>query len=107
VKPRSVEFAPEALEQLLTLYRYIASAASPAIAERYASAIVSYCEGLHRSPHRGTRRDDIRPGLRITNYKRRAVIAFEVDEDRVSIIGVFYGGQDHESFLRSGAEDFE
>jgi toxin ParE1/3/4 len=35
-------------------------------------------------------RDDIRLGLRITNYKKRAVIAFDVEADLVSIIGVFY-----------------
>jgi hypothetical protein len=42
----------------------------------------------------------VRPGLRITNYKKRAVIAFDVDTDVVSIIGVFYGGQDYETVLR-------
>jgi toxin ParE1/3/4 len=46
------------------------------------------------------RRDDIRPGLRITNYKKRAVIAFAVDAEVVSIIGVYYGGQDYESVLQ-------
>ena len=93
----TVVFTPEAEEQLAALYHYIAVAASPDVAERYVSAIAAYCEGLESFPHRGTRRDDIRPGLRITNYKKRAVIAFEIDDARVSIIGVFYGGQDYES----------
>lgn len=84
---------------------HIAAAASPRIAERYSSAIVTYCEGLQAFPHRGTRRDDVRPGLRITNYKGRAVIAFEVDAERVSIIGVFYGGQDYETLLDSDLDD--
>ena len=42
---------------------------------------------------RGTRRDDVRPGLRITSYRKRVVIAFAVDADQVQIIGIFYGGQ--------------
>ena len=42
---------------------------------------------------------DVRAGLRITNYKKRAVIAFDVDAEQVSIIGVFYGGQDYETIL--------
>ena len=50
-------------------------------------------------PLRGARRDDIRPGLRITNYKGRAVIAFDVGDQQVSIIGIFYGGQDFETAL--------
>ena len=100
-----VVFAPEALEQLAELYRYIAPAASPEIAAGYTNAIVSYCEGLSAFPHRGTTRDDIRTGLRITNYKKRAVIAFAVDEQYVSILGVFYGGQDFETILQDDPEE--
>ena len=79
-----VVFAPEAETQLLELYRYIALAASPEVALRYTDAVVAYCEGLEISPHRGTRRDDIRPGLRLTNYKGRCVIAFAVAVDLIS-----------------------
>jgi plasmid stabilization system protein ParE len=100
-----VVFSPEAQEQLAELYRYIAEAASPDIAAQYTEAIVSYCESLRTFSLRGTRRDDVRPGLRITNYKKRAVIAFDVDADVVSIIGVFYGGQDYETILHDDAND--
>lgn len=100
-----VVFSPEAQEQLVALYGYIANAASADIAARYTEAIVSYCESLRTFPHRGTMRDDVRPGLRITNYKKRAVIAFEVDAEQVSILGVFYGGQDFETLLQDGGED--
>jgi plasmid stabilization system protein ParE len=95
-----VVFSPEALAQLEALYGYVAQAASPDIASRYTNAIVTYCEGFHTFPLRGTRRDDVRPGLRITNYKKRAVIAFAVEAEMVSIIGVYYGGQDYESALQ-------
>ncbi|QDD62958.1 type II toxin-antitoxin system RelE/ParE family toxin [Herbaspirillum seropedicae] len=94
-----VVFSPEALKQLTELYRYIAEAASPVIAAQYTEAIVSYCEGLSVLPLRGTPRDDVRAGLRITNYKKRTVIAFSVDIERVSILGIFYGGQDFEKIL--------
>src|SRR5437868_6969760 len=63
VTPHRVVFTPEAQEQIAEIYRYVASAASPRIAERYASAIVTYCEGLGAFPLRGSRRDDIRKGL--------------------------------------------
>ena len=95
-----VIFTPEAEEQLAALYGTIAVAASPDIAARYTEAIVSYCcESLCTFPHRGTLRDDVRTGLRITNYKKRAVISFDVGAEQVSIIGVFYGGQDYETIL--------
>ena len=66
---------------------------------------MSYCEGFATCPHRGTTRDDIRTGLRITNYKKRAVIAFAVDAQCVSILGVFYGGQDFETILQDDPEE--
>jgi toxin ParE1/3/4 len=100
-----VAFAPEALEQLATLYAYIAQAASPLVAQRYTNAIVTYCETLQSFALRGAGRDDIRPGFRITNYKGRTVIAFDVSGERVSIIGVFYGGQDYETTLNPPDSD--
>jgi len=99
-----VVFSPEAEEHLAALYRHISTAASPDIAARYTEAIVNYCENLRTIPHRGAMRDDVRPGLRITNYRKRAVIAFAVEAEQVSIIGVFYGGQDYETILQ---DDFD
>jgi len=94
-----VIFTPEAEEQLAALYRYIAEAASPDIAAQYTEAIVSCCENLNTFPYRGIERDDVRPGLRITNYKKCAVIAFHVEAEVVSIIGVFYGGRSYETIM--------
>lgn len=100
-----VVFSPEAEEQLAALFRYIAAAASPQVAARYTDAIITYCEGLRTFPKRGAMRDDVRPGLRITNYKKRAVIAFAMENELVSIIGVFYGGQDYETILKDDFAD--
>ena len=49
--PYRVIFAPEAEEQLLELFDYIANAASPDIALRYTNALVSYCESLCNFPY--------------------------------------------------------
>jgi len=106
VKQYTVVFAPEALSQLESLSDFIARAASPEVALRYTNAIVTYCETLHIMPLRGTRRDDIRPGPRITNYRKRAIIAFSVAKTVVSILGVYYGGQDYESMLQADTDDF-
>lgn len=96
----NVAFAPEAQDQLTALYHYIAQANAPVVAQRYVDAIITYCESLSTSPHRGTQRDDIRPGLRITHYKNRTVIAFAVKEIQATALGVFYGGQDYEAALQ-------
>jgi plasmid stabilization system protein ParE len=101
----TVVFAPEAEDQLVSLYEYIANEQGlPKTAARYLDAIIADCESLAHLPHRGTRRDDIRPGLRITHHKHRLVIAFEADDASmtVSILGIFYGGRDFEGVLGEG-----
>lgn len=95
-----VVYAPEAEAQLLTLFFHIAAASSADIAARYTDAIVEQCEGLKTFPLRGTQRDDIRPGLRVFGFRRRVSIAFEVKDDVVTILGVFYGGRSFESVLQ-------
>ncbi len=103
--PHTVIFSPEAQEQLVALYQYISVAVSPKIAEHYTESIIVHCEGLQDFPHRGTRRDDVRPGLRITNYKKRAISAFTVGAKWVFIIGIYYGGRDYESALLSDLDE--
>ena len=104
----TVVFAPEAEDNLVELVDYISEHGSPALAQRYTDAIVTHRESLATFALRGTRCDDVRPKLRITNYRRRTVVAFEVDEAgrRIAILGVFYGGRDHESAL-SAAVDWQ
>jgi plasmid stabilization system protein ParE len=94
---RRVVYAPEAEGQLLKLYFDIAAASSPKIAAKYTDAILKQCESLKTFPNRGARRDDIRPGLRVFGFRRRVSIAFEVSEDVVTVLGIFYGGQDFEA----------
>ena len=96
-----VRFAPEAADQLQSLYRHVAEASSPQVAAHYVEAIVAHCEGLAVFPHRGTMRDDLRPGLRTTVYKKRVVIAIVVNDaaERVDVLGIFAGGQDYEAVL--------
>lgn len=63
--------------------------------------MVTTCEGLALFPRRGVPREDIRPGLRVTHHKGRTLIAYAVDDDTrtVSVLGIFYGGQDYEAAL--------
>jgi toxin ParE1/3/4 len=88
----SVVFTPEAEDQHVELYRYIAAAKSAEVAAHYTDAIIDCCEELGAFALRGSARDDIRPGLRTIGFRRRVVIAFAVLDQTVAIIGVFYGG---------------
>ena len=91
---REVVFAPEARDDILELYEYIAGQAGAARARAYTDRIVSYCLGFTTFPERGRRRDDLRPGLRVIGFGRRVTIAFHVTSDRITIDRVLYGGRD-------------
>ncbi len=69
-----VIFSPEAQDRLDAIEQYIAEASSPVTAARYVDAIVAYCETLTTFPERGTSRDDLFPGLRITNYRNVSML---------------------------------
>lgn len=71
----TVHFTPEARDQLDKLEEDITGVASPVVAARYTDSIVSYCENLQTFPHRGTRRDDLRPGLRTLGYAQAVINA--------------------------------
>ena len=99
-----VVFTPRAEAQLANLYDYIAKHGGAARAQKYVAGIVAVCRAMADIPWRGTKRDDIRPGLRTVGYRRRVTIAFSVEEKVVVIHGIFYGGRDFERIL-SGDEE--
>jgi plasmid stabilization system protein ParE len=59
---------------------------------RYIERIEAYCRGFDYASERGTRHDEVRPGLRIVGFERRVSIAFRVETDEVVIFRIFYGG---------------
>ena len=107
MKQYAVVFTPRAKRQLDDLYAYIADASGEARTETFVGGIVDHCLSLSAFPERGTKRDDIRPNLRITSHARRVAIALSVDipNSIVAIHGVFYGGQDYERLLRDTEGD--
>jgi toxin ParE1/3/4 len=62
----------------------------------YVERLEIWCLGFDLASERGHSRDDVRPGLRIIGFERRATIAFAVEADRVTILRLFHGGQDWE-----------
>ena len=100
MKKHEVSFRPRAEEDLFELYRYIAEEAGYPAAEAYIDRIEVACMALEIFPNRGTRRDDIRPGLRTISFERRATIVYHVSNRQVVIVRVFYGGQNYERLLK-------
>lgn len=96
MKIRRVIFTPEARHDLFGIYEWIASKASLLVAIAYIERLEAYCLGFDSASERGHRRDDVFPGLRIVGFERRVTIAFVVDENQVTILRLFYGGQNWE-----------
>ena len=91
---RRVVLSQDALDDLIGLYRQIAEAASPETALAFVERVEAYLARFDVASERGTRRDDIRPGVRMIGFERRLTVTFRVTESEVTILRVFYGGQD-------------
>jgi len=100
VKKYKISFRPLAEADLFALYRYIAREAGQEVAGGYIDRLEAACMALAHLPRRGTRRDDIRLGLRTIGFERRATIAFQVGRAEVLIIRIFFGGQNVDRALR-------
>jgi toxin ParE1/3/4 len=100
MKARRIIYSDLAESQLEELYSYVASNSGVGRADAYVGQIMDYCESFRDFPERGTKRDDLRPGMRTIGFHRRVLIGFAVHRDSVVIHGIFYGGQDFEAALR-------
>lgn len=99
MKSRAVVFSDKARADLDGLYEWIASTAGWHAAGSYLDRLDRFCRPLDLASQRGSRRDDIRPGLRVIGFERRLSVAFVVEESRVVILGLFGAGQDWETEL--------
>lgn len=78
---------------MLAIGDWIAERAGAETALSYIARLEDYCMSFELNGERGHRRDDIRPGLRITGFQRRVTIALTVSETEVTILGLHYGGR--------------
>lgn len=101
-----VELSETAIADLEAIAAHILNASgSLRITTGFIDRIEDRCQRIGDAPRSGRRRDDLRPGLRTVPFERTAVITYAIEEDRILIVNVFYGGRDFEAFLRGDAED--
>lgn len=96
MKARAVVTSPRAKADLQWIYDVVEAATNPATALHYVERIAAFCQRLEHGGERGSRRDDVRPGLRVVGFERRITVAFMVEPERVVILRLFYGGADWE-----------
>jgi plasmid stabilization system protein ParE len=96
-RPFRVVFDALARRDLANVFDYISIRAGSVVAERFATRLYRHCVSLGQTPERGTRRDELRPGLRTVGYRRRATILFQVIRAKrtVLILGIYYGGRNY------------
>jgi plasmid stabilization system protein ParE len=97
----SVIFSSGAREDIAELAEYLASKSSPEISGRYIEGLILECESLSLTPHRGTKRSDLRPNMRVIGHQRSAAIVFRIEEDMraVVILAVMYRGLKYQDVL--------
>lgn len=91
-----IRFHPLVARDLDAIARWIVDYAGPEIAARKLVEIDAAIATLRDTPHKGSLRPEIAPGLRAIPAGRKAVVAFVVDDEaaEVLIYAVTYGGAD-------------
>lgn len=97
-----VRLDPAAEQDLIDIGGYIAGRAGERIALTFIERLENACLSLADMPFRGTKRDELRPGLRTFGIERRVTILIVVDEGakQVVVLGVLYGGRDISGVLQ-------
>ena len=87
---------PEVEQDLENILVLILDYAGPEIARRKLAEIEASIESLADTPHQGTLRHEIYPGLRAIPTARKGVVCFTIDEDgqEVQLVAVAYAGQE-------------
>jgi len=92
-----VRYKPEAMDDLRSIYRYLAAASgSNSVAQAYVQRIMARCRRIGDVPNGGRPRNDLLEGLRTVPFEKAVVITYRVS-NMVEILNVFYGGRDFEA----------
>lgn len=75
------------------IYVDVSDVAGPAIAGNYVAGLYRFLESFQTFPKRGTVREGPVAGLRLVGYRRRCTVAFVVEHDVVTILGIFQRGR--------------
>ena len=99
----SIRFHPLVARDLDAIARWIIEFAYAETAERKLAEIEQTFASLTRTPHKGSIRNEVAPGLRAIPAGRKAVIAFAVDDEAGEILvhAVTYGEADWVARARS------
>ena len=101
---RQVFYSPAARTDLTNILRWIAAAGAPQSGLLYVERIERFVDGLDLASERGRSREEVRPGMRVAAFERRVMVAYRADDVSVTILRIFYGGQNWERAMSEEPE---
>ena len=81
-----IHYTPEADQQLNDRDDWITEKASADAARRFVRAIMEHTDQILLFPLAGRGRDDFRLGIWTTTFKKRTLVAYEVDESSGELV---------------------
>jgi toxin ParE1/3/4 len=108
MKHYAVVFAPEFMVSLDRILSFMElTGASEHHLDRYQQEVLEFCTTMGCFPYRGVPRDDVAPGVRITNYEGNTILPYAINEatQTVCFLGVYAARQDYEKLLTGAPAD--
>ncbi len=99
----SVTVRPSALADLTAIYDWVADEAGAEIAGAYRKRLLAACSSLGDFPSRGSRRDDLAPGVRTISFEGRALIAYVIRGQAVDVLRILHHGRDVRRAFEEGS----
>ncbi|MFT4184874.1 MAG: type II toxin-antitoxin system RelE/ParE family toxin [Rhizobium sp.] len=87
-----VVFSAFAEDDLIGIYEFIAKD-SPSRALSFIQRLRVQCRTLKTMAARGPQRENLGPGVRIMVFERRVTVAYQMKDEQVIILRLFYAGQ--------------
>jgi toxin ParE1/3/4 len=100
-----IALSPEADEDLIEIWGYLAREASDQVADRQLHEIETVCATLRDWPYSGRKRDELLAGMRSVSVRPYAAF-YRVRDDAIEIVRVLHGRRDIASIF-SGSSDIK
>jgi toxin ParE1/3/4 len=102
-RPRRVVWSPEAEQDLLDIWAYLAREASTRVADEQLRSIDRVCDMLSEAPLLGRSRDELLPGIR-SIAAQPYVIFYRAPATHIEVVHVLHGSRDIDTiFSEPGA----
>lgn len=99
MKARRVVYAESYFQDLRSILHCLAETTSPDTAIGIVDRIETFAARLDMAAERGIARNDLGAGVRAIPFER-AILIVVVEDDKVTVARVFYGGRDWEAAIR-------